>query len=151
MDSHHNPSIVRVHLRCAKTDPFDKGVSIHVGKTGTSLCPVSALLNFMAVRPPGEGPLFVYEDSSPLTRSRFVQLTKHALHLANVEASGYSGHSCRIKAATAAAAAGVPQHTLSRCLGGGRVMPTTPTSAPQESLWLQCTNSWPDSSLIMIP
>ena len=112
VDSHHNPSIVQVHLRRAKTDPFGQGVSICVGKTGTPLCPVSALLNFMAVRPQGEGPLFVHKDKSPLTRSQFVQLTKRALRLANVEAAGYSGHSFRIGAATAAAAAGVPAYFI---------------------------------------
>ena len=112
VDCHQKPSIVRVHLRRAKSDPFGRGVSIYVGKTGTSLCPVSALLNFMAVRPQGEGPLFVHEDGSPLTRSHFVQLTKHALRLANMDATGYSGHSFRIGAATAAAAAGVPAHFI---------------------------------------
>ena len=112
VDSHHNPSIVRVRLRRAKTDPFGEGVSIYVGRTGTSLCPVSALLNLMAVRPQSEGPLFVHEDSSPLTRSRFVHLTKHALRLANIDATGYSGHSFRIGAATAAAAAGIPAYYI---------------------------------------
>ena len=72
VDSHQNPSIVRVHLCRAKTNPFGAGVSIYVGRTGTPLCPVSALLNFMTVCPQGGGPLFVHEDSSPLTRSWFV-------------------------------------------------------------------------------
>ena len=40
VDSHQNPSIVRVHLRRAKTDPFGAGVSIYIGKTGTPLSPV---------------------------------------------------------------------------------------------------------------
>ena len=74
--------------------------------------PVSALLNFMAVRPQGGGPLFVHEDSSPLTRSWFIQLTKCALELANTDATRYSGHSFRVGAATAAAAAGVPAHFI---------------------------------------
>ena len=38
VDSHQNPSIVRVHLHSAKTDPFGTGVSIYIGRTGTPLC-----------------------------------------------------------------------------------------------------------------
>ena len=89
---------------------------ICVSKTGTPLCPVAALLNFMAVRPQGDGPLFVLENSSPLTRDKFVRMTKFALQLANFDASAYSGHSFRIGAATAAAAAGVPPYFI-RMLG----------------------------------
>lgn len=112
VDSHSSPSMVQVRLRRAKTDPFGQGVLIYVGKTGTPLCPVTALLNFMAVRPRGNGPLFVHDDGSPLTRDQFVRMTKHALQLAKMETAGYSGHSFRIGAATAAAAAGVPPYFI---------------------------------------
>lgn len=107
VDCHQNPTSVPVHLRHVTSDRFHSGVSIYVGKTGTFLCPVSALLNFMAVRPQGKGPVFVHKDGSPLTQSHFTQLTKHAFCLANFDATRYSGHSFRIKAATATAAAGV--------------------------------------------
>ena len=76
---------------------------------GTQLCPVAALLNLIAVRHNGNGPLFVHDDGFPLTQDQFIQMTKHALQLAKMETSGYSSHSFRIHvgAATAAAAAGV--------------------------------------------
>ena len=54
----------------------------------------------------------MYKESSPLTRSWFIQLTKRALELANIDATRYSGHSFRIGAATAAAVAGVPAHFI---------------------------------------
>ena len=70
----------------------------------------------MAVHSQGEGPLFVHEDSSPLTQSQFVQATKRVLQLANIDATRYSGHSLKIGAATAAAAAaaaaGVPAYFI---------------------------------------
>ena len=38
VDSRENPSMVCVHLRQSKTDPFRKGVSIYLGRTHGDLC-----------------------------------------------------------------------------------------------------------------
>ena len=112
IDSHHSPSIVKVTVRQAKTDPFGRGVNIFLGKTGTAVCPVLALLHFMAIRPNIDGPLLVHADGSPLTRDQFVRMVKRALHSANIDATAYSGHSFRIGAASSAAAAGVPAYFI---------------------------------------
>lgn len=114
VDSHESPSVLRVHLRKAKTDPFGKGVEIYLGKTGLPLCPVVALTNFMARRPPGleDGPLLVWQDLTPLTKDRFVAKVRKALALLGIDQRSYSGHSFRIGAATTAAAAGVPAHLI---------------------------------------
>ena len=112
VDSHESPTIVRMKLRKAKTDPFGQGVEIFVSKTGVALCPVSAILNYLAVRPSGEGPLLVHADGSPLTRDQFVKKVKKALRLALVDPDPYSGHSFRIGAASAAAAAGIPAYFI---------------------------------------
>ena len=112
VDSHHSPSIVKVTVRRAKTDPFGEGVNIFIGKTGTAICPVMAILHFMAVRPNVEGPNLVHANGSPLTRDQFVQMVKRALRTANIDATAYSGHSFRIGAASAAAAAGVPAYFI---------------------------------------
>ena len=60
VDSHTNPSMLRILLRRAKTDPFGKGVVICVGKTNSTMCPVAALLGYLAARPAGDGPLFIF-------------------------------------------------------------------------------------------
>ena len=112
VDSHTNPSMVRVFLRRAKTDPFGKGVAIYLGKTDSPLCPISALLNYLAIRPPGQGPLFTHQSGTALTRDQFVRGVKVALSAARIAHENYSGHSFRIGAATAAAAAGVPAHII---------------------------------------
>ena len=112
VDSHDTPSVVKVRLRRAKTDPFGQGVSIFMGKTNTPLCPVAAILNYLVARPPGEGPLLVHSNSSPLTRDQFVRMVKHALEAAGIDSSSYSGHSFRIGAASTAAAAGVPAYFI---------------------------------------
>ena len=112
VDSHSSPSMVRVHLRRSKTDPFGKGIHIYLGKTDLPLCPVVAILGYLAIRPPGEGPLFILEDGSPLTKEHFVKEVKAALSAVQISHQGYTGHSFRIGAATAAASAGVPAHVI---------------------------------------
>ena len=51
VDDHSNPSMVCIHLKCSKTDPFRHGVDIFLGRTDQDLCPVAVLLAYMAVRP----------------------------------------------------------------------------------------------------
>ena len=64
------PMIVRIKLRRAA---LGLGVDIFVSKTGIGLCPVSAILNYLAVRPGTEGPLLVHGDGSPIARDQFVR------------------------------------------------------------------------------
>ena len=112
VDSRTEPSVVTIRLRRAKTDPFGRGVSIYLGKTETDICPVAAILNYLAVRPQGEGPLFVHRDGSPLLKQQFITGVRQALSAAGLDPSLYSGHSFRIGAATTAAAAGIPDHLI---------------------------------------
>ena len=115
VDSHEAPTLIKVTLRRAKTDPFAKGIDIYFGKTDSPICPVAGLLQYMASRPRDDGysaPLLVHADGSPLTRDQFVRMVKKTLHVANVDHSSYSGHSFRIGAASSAAAAGVPAYFI---------------------------------------
>ena len=112
VDYHANPSMVRVFLWRAKTDPFGKGVSVYPGKTDSSLCPISALPNYLAIWPPGEDSLFTHQSGTPFTRDHFVRGVKTALSAVHIAHEHYSGHSFRISAATAAAAVGVPAHII---------------------------------------
>ena len=107
VDDCANPTMVHIHLKRSKTDPFRHGVDIYLGRTGRDLCPVAALLAFMAVRPAINGALFVFANGTPLTRDRLVEAVRCALRKAGVPATGYSGHSFRIGAATTAAEAGL--------------------------------------------
>ena len=111
--SGHPPPFLRVHLRSSKTDPFKRGVFLYLGLTGNLLCPVSAILSFLAVRPSHlSGPLLQFPDGRVLTRSCLIRSVRQALSAHGIEASQYSGHSFRIGAATAAAQAGIPDHTI---------------------------------------
>ena len=112
VDSRENPSMLKVFIRCAKTDPFGKGVDLFLGRSGLALCPVSAILNYISTRPAGEGPLLVLQDGRPLLKAVFVKKVRKALMAAGIDHNLYSGHSFRIGAATSAAAAGVPAHLI---------------------------------------
>ena len=49
VDSLDNPSFIQLRLKQSKTDPFRKGVSIIIGRPEGCLCPVAAILSYMAV------------------------------------------------------------------------------------------------------
>ena len=108
VDNPSNPRVVSVRIKQSKTDPFRLGVTIFLGRTDTPICPVAALLSYLAVRGAGEGPLFHFVDGQPLTRSRLVTEVRQALQKAGMQPENYAGHSFRIGAATTAAACGVP-------------------------------------------
>ena len=112
VDSHSSPSIVRVHLKWSKCEQFGRGVDVFIGCTYDDICPMVALLTYMAQRGQQEGPFFRFRDGFPLTKARFVTRFWAALEEAGVSCCDYLGHSFRIRAATAAAKAGIEDSTI---------------------------------------
>ena len=113
IDNRLKPSVLHLTLRQSKTDVFGAGVTLHLGRTGdTILCPVSALLAYLAIRPPTPGPLFLLNSGDPLSRDTLVTTVRHTLSSAGLEVSQFNGHSFRIGAATAASQAGIPDSTI---------------------------------------
>ena len=106
VDDLDKPRRIKVRIKASKTDPFRKGVDVHLGWTGQSLCPVSALLAYMVRKKEGQGPLFRFVDGRPLTRPLLVEAVRVALENVGASSAGISGHSFRIGAATAAAEGG---------------------------------------------
>lgn len=107
-----NPTFLRVHLKRSKCDQLARGVDVFVGRTGDSLCPVAAILSYVATRGPTPGCFFQFRDRTPLTKPRFITLVRQALHQAGIPETGYSGHSFRIGAPTTAAHAGIEDSTI---------------------------------------
>ena len=68
LDNATQPSLIRVKVKQSKTDPFRKGVDLYLGRTGTDLCPVAVLLDFLQVRGTTPGLLFTFADGRLLTR-----------------------------------------------------------------------------------
>ena len=93
-----------------------------IGRAGTELCPVAAVLSYLARRPGSPGPLFIQQDGTPLTRSSLVAAMREALTSAGLDVAGYNGHSFQIGAALTAAQAGLP-NSLIQFLGTGSQQP----------------------------
>ena len=112
VDKSDNPTIVKVRIKASKTDQFRKGVDIFVGKTYNQLCPVEALVAYMAHRGLEEGFFFRFEDNRLLTKGRFIGQVREALTMAGIDAKKYAGHSFQIGAATTAARKGVSSEKI---------------------------------------
>ena len=116
IDSHVSPSVLLIHLKASKTDPFRQGVDIVIGKTDDDLCPVQATVRFLAIRGDSPGPLFQFSDGRFLSRDRLVISLKRVLSEAGIDTSRFNGHSFRIGAATSAARAGL-EDSLIKTMG----------------------------------
>ena len=134
VDSPGMPAKVFLRIKASKTDPWRKGVTICLGRTGLELCPVAALIGYVARRGTNPGPLFRFENGQPLTRPALVREIRGALEAAGFDGSLYAGHSFRIGAATSAAAAGV-EDSLIKILGRWQSSAYTEyVKVPQERL-----------------
>ena len=78
-----------------------------LAKMGKELCPVAAILPYLALRGSKPGPLFILQDGSYLTRQKFMDLLRLTLREAGLDDSKYAAHSFRIGAATSAKDAGI--------------------------------------------
>ena len=68
VDSQADPSVVSMHLRRAKTNPFGCSISVFLVRTGAHLCHVAALFNYLVSCPTNKGPLTLLNTS--LLRAR---------------------------------------------------------------------------------
>ena len=112
VDNSPSPAVLQLTLMQSKTDPFRKGVQLLIGKTGTNLCPVAAVLDYLQVRGTGKGFLFRFKDGTYLTRQRLVKEVRSALVKAGLDQINYCGHSFRIGAATVAAEKGIEDSVI---------------------------------------
>jgi hypothetical protein len=112
-DSRQTLSGVRLRIKQSKTDPFRTGAFAFLGRTDNDLCPVAAVIAYLARRGATPGPLFILEDGSPLSRQRLVSELRRAISAPGINCDVFSGHiSFRIGAATTAAAKGVEDSTI---------------------------------------
>ena len=116
VDSHEKPTVMAVRIKASKTDQFGKGVTLYLGRGQAALCPVTAILQYLAIRPQSTGPMFIFQDNRPLTKESFISHVHQALAAEGIDTQYYKGHSFRIGAATTAAACGLSE-SLIKTLG----------------------------------
>ena len=76
------------------------------------MCPVVAILAFLAMRGQDDAPLFRKKDGIPLSQQMLVLMVKSTLSKAGIHCTRYSGHSFRIGVATTALARSIPETTI---------------------------------------
>lgn len=111
VDSSSSPTCLRVRIKASKTDPFRKGCFIHIGRGNPPLCAIEAMLPYLAARGNRPGPLFLFQNGSPLTRTVLTNWLRKILSAAGIPGN-FSSHSFRIGAATVAAQRGIPDHLI---------------------------------------
>ena len=111
VDDSSNPMVLRIRLKRTKTQQF-KAVDIYLGRTNDDLCPVAALLAYIAVRGMSAGPLFFFQDGQYLTKESFISWVRSALDTLGINSAEYAGHSFRIGAATTAAEQGIEDSVI---------------------------------------
>ena len=112
VDNHANPQMVQIHLKVSKCDQYGTGSDVVLGRTGNSLCPVSALMKYVNHRGSRTGPFFLDSSQAVITKQRFVERIRGILNSIGLPQHQYAGHSFRIGAATTAAAAGIEDSTI---------------------------------------
>ena len=147
IDSRDNPRVLAVLLRHSKTDLFGAGVHLYLGRTGDILCPVTAMLGYLAIRPTSVGPLFLFEDGTPLSQPRLVTHMWEALSQAGIDTAQFSGHTFRIGAASAVARAGFSDSFIQTLVRWRSAAFTTYIRTPT---WLQSPQDWPDSNPLLL-
>ena len=58
LDNPEDPQVVQINMKASKTDPFQKGITVFLGKTKSVLCPVAAMAVYLASRKGDPGPFF---------------------------------------------------------------------------------------------
>ena len=107
-DDSKSLSVLCVMIKQSKTDPFRKGVDLFIGKTGSPLCPVAAMLSsYLCTRGMADSPLFKFNDERVLTRQCLESAVQEGLDKARIDYSKYNRHSFQIGTATTAAARGL--------------------------------------------
>lgn len=112
IDDLSHPQVLKVHLKRSKCDQLGRGVDIYVGRTNDPLCPVVAVLSYMAQRGSADGPFFIKANGTPLVKAYFVSTVRDALQAVGLPYQQFAGHSFRIGAATTAAKAGLEDSTI---------------------------------------
>ena len=116
VNSRSLPEWMEACINASKADPFCREVAVYVCVTGINLCPVAAMLQYMALQGKHDGPMLAFSDGGYLTRGCFVTHLQRALAAIGMECRLYVGYRFRIGAPTTASMCRI-QDSLIKTLG----------------------------------
>lgn len=87
--------------------------------TSTNHCPVKSMQQYLSIRPPLQGPLFLLPSGEPVSKSNFSSALSNTIKFLNLPAASYKSHSFRIGAATYSAIQGYSDQQI-RLMGRWR-------------------------------
>ena len=93
VDNKSSPSMVSIMMKQSKTDLFRQGVYIYLGRTGNAICPVTAILSYLALRRNVSGPLFVLQNGRILTHQIFSDTLDGLLEELHFKKENFNTHS----------------------------------------------------------
>ena len=112
IDNRDSPRLLQVSIKQSKTDPFRRGIQLYLGATDSTVCPIKAMLSYLAARGSQAGPLFVTEQGRGITRQMFSSALNTLLTQLKLDCKSYNTHSFRIGAATSATQAMIPDSQI---------------------------------------
>lgn len=107
VDNHSAPTMFQIHLKKSKCDQFGAGSDIVMGATGSDVCPVQALVDYISMRGSRPGAFFVDSSFKAVSKSWFIPQLRQMLGAIGLPQDQFAGHSFRIGAATTAAMIGM--------------------------------------------
>ncbi len=104
---------LNICFKHSKTDQRGHSVAVTIQNLENNvLCPVRAMKDFLEIRAPVSGPLFLHFNQDPLTMGQVSAILKKSVGVVGLPVDDFSPHSFRIGAATSAAIRGVPEDSI---------------------------------------
>lgn len=107
--SSENKKIHEVNVCFKQVKHNTKGIhkTITFSHGEASVSAVTVLVNYLGIRQSSQGPLFLFQDGRPMSRSYFDKSLHKCLAFCDLDSSRYKGHSFRIGAVLFAAEKGI--------------------------------------------
>jgi len=93
LDNRASPSLIKITIKHSKGDQFRKGNEFAWEKTTHAVCPVRALVKYLARQGGTPGPLFVWPNNKALTRASFCSALYKAFQKLHMDPHDFNTHS----------------------------------------------------------
>ena len=104
-----NMSVMTIHVKGSKTDPFREGTNIVIPRINSDICPINFMIRYLH-KAPSTGTLFRYQSGKYLTRRDIHSIFSKYLN----DNVNLNTHSLRIGGASLLSKAGIPEHIIQK-------------------------------------